>query len=189
MNYPDMKNPRHVRSRIYNTYTQYMNGTDIVPRLRIRREVEELPRKTQPIAALLAIEWATIDGDREYFNAALQKTYDILAAREDPESKHGLIVTRIGRNAVYLAEVDAANNRMNFGQYTLGQFTQMIPDEGLAGGAITRRGDYLHGDFKGLIEREGNVSGVMGVSTDEAISLLTSITKQPVTVASNDPRL
>lgn len=99
MAYPN--NPREVRQVLHTVYDRYKQGVDIFPAGRPALPVGEYPRKTQPIAKTLLNACLRIDLDRQYFDTWLEGSVNGV----QKTGGKGVIVTRIGINAVQFASI------------------------------------------------------------------------------------
>lgn len=104
MSYPNPANPREVRSYMHGIYERYAKGVDAFPKARLAVEPESLPLKTRQIAGSLVEAWRIIDLDREYFRDSTRNMMDTLR-RSDQEEARGLVLSKVGRNAVNFSSV------------------------------------------------------------------------------------
>jgi len=173
-----------VRSFIDNVYAGYASGHDLFPSKRIRIGFEDLPQKTQRVAALLEHAWAVIDEDRSYFNNAVLGTFDTLKASGSKDDKKALVVTRIGRNVVNLAIINVLPEpAVSISQWPRGEFVEQFEGHqfGLhSGGSVTLRDGKMQGSFNGLVVRHSNAAGVFGISPEQTAALMTAVGTTPI---------
>lgn len=101
--YPDMTNPREVRSYMHTAYDRYVHGEDRFPRARVRNP-DTGPRKSRGIARALHEAWQAIEGDDNYFQGAVMAMVDTLSRGD--RLKTGKVITRVGLNAVRFALIE-----------------------------------------------------------------------------------
>jgi hypothetical protein len=190
--YPDRRNPRHTRSLLHNAHDRYIQGVDKFPRLRVNPDrIDEFPRKTIPIAAKLAYEWAVIDQDRDYFDASVVSSVDTLLGRESDDDKRAAVIIRIGQNMVNLADISVVGQQpsVTITPMWRQEFVDMIRDQELQmidGTTVRYEDGKMVGDFKGIIGRHGNVSGVAGLSAGETVRLMQGVTGEPPEAVTGD---
>jgi len=104
-------NPREVRASLHNAYDRYVHGIDVFPRARIVAEADEMSRKTRQIADLLIKAWQVIDTDESFFEGSLIAMTERLTETQ-LENSRGLVVAKVGVNAVRLAKVELVDRQM-----------------------------------------------------------------------------
>lgn len=103
-------NAKELRTALHTFYEEYAQGTVNFPRVRLVRsnpeEIEELPRKTRPIARALVKAWDGIDAERTAHSGLVD------FHRENP---HELLLKGVGRGMVLGA---AGRNALDMSIFT-----------------------------------------------------------------------
>jgi hypothetical protein len=186
MPYVDISNPRRVRASLESAYANYQTGRDLFPSVRLHTAVENLPRKTQPVAANLGYAWAVIDNDRSFFERSVLGFIESTQAARRTE--RALVMTNVGRNAVYYADVSVTSEapKVELTVFPTEEFVTMFDGHEFnirGGGSLTLRDGVIEGPVDGLVVRHGNVSGIFGAPEEEAAELMRAMgTTEPISV-------
>jgi len=183
MSYQNPSQPQEVRTRMQADYDRYMKGEDRFPRLRLDKTAtpELFPSKTQRLVGLLMLEWAIIHEDREVFEA---QTLSTITRMQNPEKHvaagdHNLVITKVGRNAVSLAELTAGESIIDgkrevsasIGQYDRVEFLDVFDGHEfqISDGRTVRieDGQIVGDEPDGLIVRSTNASGIYIAHPDD----------------------
>lgn len=119
-------NSRQARDFVREAYGRYVLGEDRFPKVRLVSPMSEVPPQIRPVAGLLAQAWQTIDLDRQYFWDMMDYTGDRIAnAGKDTA---GLVVAKVGRNAVQLGSVAVKQDKLSamYGVFTARETEELV---------------------------------------------------------------
>ncbi len=176
MFYPDSRNPRDVRAQIDNARARYIHGDTLFPGVRLTAPAESFARKSRPVAAMLAADWAVIDEDRAYFREAVVATFDAMTSLS---GKSVLVATCVGRNVVNVARLVASEPRQaTVSTWPRTEFVQAFQDHSFTlsdGGNVALRDGVVHGDLQGVVVRRSNESGLFGFAPGAAAQIVAQL--------------
>lgn len=194
-------NPAETRRDIQTAYDRYMNGVDRFPKIKIFDSalVEELPRKTQPVATALVRAWERIDCDEAWWEEAVAimglKTRDMLnrGAFTAPISA----MTRVGRNVVRVGIISPPKEEgypasAFFKAYTTSEFAERFDGVELNVGRDSRlrieRGKLILGDSVPdmAVVRDSNVALLFGLRPDDNGFEEAGVPREPVYPSGSD---
>lgn len=182
MGYPDTRNPRHVRALLDNAYAGYASGKDILPRVRLGAAFEDMPVKSQKIAALLEMTWADIDEDHAYFSDAVSGSFETLKATGE-EDRNGLVVVQIGKNAVGVAGIHMSPEpHVNIDVLSVPEFVEQFEGRQFdlrRGGTVTYADGQMRGSLSGVVVRHEVENGVFGTDPEQTQALMESMGVTP----------
>ena len=166
MSFQRPSDPAEARTVMQTVYDRYVVGTDRYPRARLTCDPDSLPRKSRQIGRLLHRAWSGIDEDNSYFEFATEFMINVDTVIDPKANSNSVVVTRIGRNAVryaHLQATEAGRPMLYLGHFGLSEFVQSFEglDLQLADGrAIVLRNGEVRGLPDAVVARRNNVSGV-----------------------------
>lgn len=148
MSFHNPSSPNEVRTVMQTMYDQYVAGATMFPRVRLNADPTDYPRKSLQVAKLLHQAWQRIDEDESYFGDALEVAVTPIIG--STENVRNLVVTRVGRNVVRIAEIEGGTTpKIRLGKFWCSEFLEKF--EGLSidmvdGRSVEMRNGQIRGE-------------------------------------------